>query len=114
MTIDIVKRLRELGDWEVGDVKSDAIYHAAADEIERLNTMMSQWLAEDTVQFYGLYDTLNEHKEVIKDFCNHIEYLGYFIDEDFQSNDPNYEHAHFVLTFNYIRKWSQDLKKGLA
>ena len=41
MTIDIVKRLRELGDWEVGDVKSDAIYHAAADEIELLRKQLA-------------------------------------------------------------------------
>ena len=43
MTIDIVKRLRELGDWKVGDVKSDAIYHASADEIERLNKELARY-----------------------------------------------------------------------
>ena len=114
MSINIVKRLRELGDWEVGDVKSDAIYHAAADEIERLNTMMSQWLAEDTEQFYGLHATIRENQEIIKLLCDHIEYLGYFIDEEFQSNEPNYKYAHFVEVVNHIRDWSKDLKKDLA
>ena len=142
MSINIVKRLRELGDWEVGDVKSDAIYHAAANEIERLqeahetvskivdgmtlqfvergkeierlNTMMNQHAAEDTEQFYGLHATIRENQEIIKLLCDHIEYLGYFIDEEFQSNEPNYKYAHFVEVVNHIRDWSKDLKKDLA
>ena len=116
MTIDIVKRLRqEIAGYIDGPIEAaETTMREAADEIERLNTMMSQWLAEDTKQFYGLHASIRENHEIIKILCDHIEYLGYFIDEEFQSNEPNYKYAHFVEVVNQIRDWSKDLKKDLA
>ena len=82
-------------------------------EIKRLHIMMDQYTIEDTKQIYGLHDTINEWKKVVETLCNHIEYLGYFIDEDFDSNDPKYKHANFVLAFNHVRNGSRNLKKSL-
>jgi hypothetical protein len=143
MSIDIVKRLRHTEE-ETATIGQELIYlqvpvnpdgpeaaneiellrrqlaHSVElgngwmDEIKRLNTMMNQHAAEDTEQFYGLHATIRENHEIIKILCDHIEYLGYFIDEEFQSNEPNYKYAHFVEVVNHIRDWSKDLKKDLA
>ena len=66
--MDIVNRLRELGDWEVGGVKSDAIYHAAADEIER-GMGWSEHLIEHGIR---LAETIRELERICPNVPRHF------------------------------------------
>jgi len=69
--INIVKRLRELGDWEVGDVKSDAIYHAAADEIE----LLRRQLAHSVELGNGWMDEIERLREVLVFYASFADAL---------------------------------------